>query len=280
MSRKILFVEDDPFHVIPYTDNLMDAGFEVVVAESTSQALEALSSKRFDLILLDVMLPAGDSFSSVETSGGFKTGLALARMIRRNYPSLPIAALTLSEDQEVKEWFERDSTVVYLEKARTNPRQLPRLIKRFLKDKDSPLRVFIVHGRDIETLAHLKIFLKETLKVPEVIVLNEQASLGRTVIEKFEFFAAEIDLVFVLITPDDVGGFSDSKELNPRARQNVIFELGYFLGSLRRHSGRLFLLHKGRCEIPSDLYGIVFIDITNGIKFSEEEIRNQLRSWL
>jgi predicted nucleotide-binding protein len=44
-----------------------------------------------------------------------------------------------------------------------------------------------------------------------------------------------------------------------RARQNVIFELGYFAGKLGR--GRACLLRKGDVEIPSDLYGVIYTDM-------------------
>jgi predicted nucleotide-binding protein len=67
-----------------------------------------------------------------------------------------------------------------------------------------------------------------------------------------------------------------SESAEPRARQNVIFELGYFYGLLRRQSGRIVLLHKGGLEIPSDLTGIIYIDITHGIEAAGEEIRRNL----
>jgi len=49
----------------------------------------------------------------------------------------------------------------------------------------------------------------------------------------------------------------DPTRLNPRARQNVILELGYFLGLLKRH--RVCALYKGNVELPSDYHGIVYV---------------------
>lgn len=82
----------------------------------------------------------------------------------------------------------------------------------------------------------------------------------------------------MLLTPDDraasVGETNDEKR---RARQNVIFELGFFLGVLGRTSGRVFLLHKGPLELPSDLNGVCYIDISNGIDPAGELLRKELR---
>jgi predicted nucleotide-binding protein len=61
-----------------------------------------------------------------------------------------------------------------------------------------------------------------------------------------------------------------------RARQNVVFEMGYFYGKLDRVKGRVIALVKGPIELPSDLSGIVWISIENGIKSAAEAIRNEL----
>jgi predicted nucleotide-binding protein len=62
----------------------------------------------------------------------------------------------------------------------------------------------------------------------------------------------------VLLTPDDVGG-TGSDALRPRARQNVVLELGYFLGHLGRQ--RVCALHKGLLELPSDVNGVVYVPL-------------------
>ena len=86
--------------------------------------------------------------------------------------------------------------------------------------------VFIVHGRDEAPRETVARFVKDLELVP--IILQEQASSGFTIIEKFEV-ASDVSFAVVLLTPDDVGGLDQNpKALKPRARQNVIFELGYF----------------------------------------------------
>ncbi len=92
----------------------------------------------------------------------------------------------------------------------------------------------------------------------KAIVLREQPDQGRTIIEKFEACAREVGFAVVLLTPDDLGGAAVAATQASRARQNVIFELGYFVGSLGR--GRACLLRKGDVEIPSDLFGVIYSD--------------------
>jgi len=138
-----------------------------------------------------------------------------------------------------------------------------------------PLKSFIVHGHDETTRLALKNYLQNTLHWPEPTILMEKPSGGLTVIEKFEEYSKDTDVVFVLMTPDDEGG-AKGGELAARARQNVVFELGYFVGQLGRKSGRVLLLHKGALEMPSDLAGVIFIDISGGVKAAGEHIRQEV----
>ena len=108
----------------------------------------------------------------------------------------------------------------------------------------------------------------------EPIILAEKASGGLTIIEKFERYSDECNLVFILLTPDDKYT-SDNK---CRARQNVIFEMGYFLGKLGRKSGQVILLYKGNLELPNDISGLVYINIDNGIEAAGEQIRREIEA--
>jgi len=119
-------------------------------------------------------------------------------------------------------------------------------------------KVFVVHGHDNESKETTARFL-ERLGL-EAIILHEQPSSGRTIIEKFEIYSGDIAFAVVLLTPDDVGGVaSGPSDLKPRARQNVIMELGYFMGRLGR--SRVCALHKGSVELPSDYQGILYIEM-------------------
>jgi predicted nucleotide-binding protein len=124
----------------------------------------------------------------------------------------------------------------------------------------SQRKVFIVHGHDDAALQAVARFL-EKLRL-EAIVLREQPDQGRTIIEKFEDYASEVGFAVVLLTPDDLAGAAATPSQTSRARQNVIFELGYFVGKLGR--GRACLLRKGEVEIPSDLYGVIYSEMDAG----------------
>ncbi|MDE7333511.1 MAG: nucleotide-binding protein [Lachnospiraceae bacterium] len=141
--------------------------------------------------------------------------------------------------------------------------------KAFLDNK----KIFIVHGHDEVSKYKLKDYLQNTLHYPEPVILSEVASCGRTIIESFEEETENAGLVFVLLTPDDF--MSDT---SMRARQNVIFELGYFIGRFGRKSGRVIVLLKGIVDIPSDLSGILYIHIDNGIQEAGEEIRKAINA--
>lgn len=87
--------------------------------------------------------------------------------------------------------------------------------------------------------------------------------------------------MFVLLTPDDLGRLAEQEIPDQRrARQNAVFEYGFFLGALRRAGGRVLLLTKGDLEMPSDLSGIVRIDITGGIGSAAELIRTELEEFI
>jgi hypothetical protein len=94
--------------------------------------------------------------------------------------------------------------------------------------------IFVVHGRDGEAKAQVQLFLERASL--QSVVLHEQASGGRTINEQFEEHAGAAGFAVVLLTPDDVGDptVSGPDASRPRARQNVVLELGWFAGKLGR----------------------------------------------
>jgi len=125
-------------------------------------------------------------------------------------------------------------------------------------------RVFIVHGHDDGARETVARFLEKIDFEP--IILHEQASRNRTVIEKIETHR-EVGFAVVLLTPDDEGCVKGGKP-EPRARQNVLLELGYFMGHLGRD--KVCALKRGELDIPSDFAGVVWVsmDAGNGWKQS------------
>jgi predicted nucleotide-binding protein len=160
--------------------------------------------------------------------------------------------------------------------------------KKILKLSVMKKPVFIIHGTETESAKELKEILGE-LGISS-IVLQEEASKGKTVIEKLEEYADKVGYVFVVLTPDDMGAsVSDivkfqqeypekgllSGVIKARPRQNVIFEFGYFAGKLGRN--RVCYMKKGNPEHPSDIEGIVYIPFQKSLKKVKDKIIKELR---
>lgn len=115
--------------------------------------------------------------------------------------------------------------------------------------------VFLVHGHD-EGAKHSVARFLERLGITPVI-LQEQINRGMTIIEKFEDLAERAGFAVVLMTPDDMGHpVGRTHESLCRPRQNVVLELGYFVGRLGR--SKTMVLTKGDVEMPSDVLGLVY----------------------
>jgi predicted nucleotide-binding protein len=118
--------------------------------------------------------------------------------------------------------------------------------------------IFIVHGHDGATRETVCRFLERLDLHP--IVLHEQASKGKTVIEKIEA-NSDVEFAVVILTADDVGSAKTTpSDLKPRARQNVVLELGYFLAKVGRH--RVCALYETGVELPSDFVGVVYVSLS------------------
>ncbi|MDA8312707.1 MAG: nucleotide-binding protein [Actinomycetota bacterium] len=128
--------------------------------------------------------------------------------------------------------------------------------------------VFVVHGHDDVRKLEVAHFI-ERVTGRRPTILHEQSNRGRTVIEKLEDHAAEAGFAVVLLTGDDVGGV-DKVSLRPRARQNVVMELGLFMGLLGR-SGVVALCEEG-VERPSDIDGVLYLSFAEDwqLKLAQE----------
>jgi predicted nucleotide-binding protein len=130
-------------------------------------------------------------------------------------------------------------------------------------DPKSSDKIFIVHGHNDA----LKYEIAHSLQRVglDVTILHEQPNKGQTIIEKFSSHAAEVGFAVVLLTADDEGrrkgagaGLLPSDPLKLRARQNVVFELGFFFGLLGR--GRVCAVYENGVELPSDLHGLAYVE--------------------
>lgn len=119
-------------------------------------------------------------------------------------------------------------------------------------------KVFVVHGRDDLAKIEVARFL-EKLGI-EAIILHEQTNGGATIIEKFEQYS-DVGFAVILYTPCDTGKYKDDKMATFRARQNVVFEHGYFIGKIGRKN--VLALVKDDVEKPSDIDGVVYQPMDN-----------------
>ncbi|MEM2970122.1 MAG: nucleotide-binding protein [Candidatus Bathyarchaeia archaeon] len=184
-------------------------------------------------------------------------------------------------------------------------------IRKHAKHLPPSKNVFIVHGKDHKPMKELRAMLSEFGLNP--IILHEQPSGSRTIIEKLEKYS-DVGYAFVILTPDDIcirhdkyhimlnyisksmvrGNETDrgaklaSEVWNrstvktgiemaskKRARQNVILEFGYFMGLLGRD--RVCCLYKGNVELPSDMYGIVYLPFKESVEECRDKIIKELK---
>ncbi|MEM3697100.1 MAG: nucleotide-binding protein [Candidatus Bathyarchaeia archaeon] len=173
--------------------------------------------------------------------------------------------------------------------------------KKVIPKKKLSKKVFIAHGRDYKPVRELKAMLEKFGLKP--IVLAEQPSGSRTVVEKLEKYSKDVNYAFVILTPDD-GSFnfaalmeiaekSEAQTLSRKekdelflklfgnivkkvARQNVILEFGYFIGKLGRD--HVCCLYKGDVQLPSDMQGIVYVPFRNSVREAENDIIKELEA--
>jgi predicted nucleotide-binding protein len=158
--------------------------------------------------------------------------------------------------------------------------------------------VFIVHGRDDRQALLLQKYLKDRLRV-KAVMFDDLPDKGRTIIEQLEYVREHVYYAFVVVMPDDVGCLSEEVQnvarmvvglkevknetvtkifelLHERARQNVVFELGLFIGALGRENV-CCLLQKDVKERPSDIDGILYKPFDRSVTEIFHEIAEELK---
>lgn len=133
------------------------------------------------------------------------------------------------------------------------------------KTRTDQSSIFIVHGHNTEVKQSVARVIEKLGLKP--IILHEQANSGMTVIEKFEKHS-NVGFAIILLTDDDEGKSKREADLGNRARQNVILEMGYFIGKLSR--SRVLPLYSEGVELPSDIHGLLYVplDKAENWKFS------------
>ncbi|WP_051756733.1 TIR domain-containing protein [Kitasatospora purpeofusca] len=118
--------------------------------------------------------------------------------------------------------------------------------------------IFLVHGRDHQARETVRGFLGRVTS-RDVIVLDEEVGRGADILGKLLDHAQKASFAVVILTGDDEGGLAGASEVKPRARQNVILELGLFIGLLGR--SRVIALYEPGVEIPSDFLGVTYVEL-------------------
>lgn len=132
--------------------------------------------------------------------------------------------------------------------------------------------VFIVHGQSDADRDKLAEIINDLGCAPKILALEPKN--GGTIIEEFESLASNCVFAFILMTPDDPMASELDEIHRYRARQNVIFEMGWFFSQLGRTRTRL--LYKGEIELPTDVTGIIYIKYEDNINDIRAKIRDAL----
>lgn len=283
--EKILWVENDLMHIQDHANALRDQGSTLLTATNITEAIMTIKENPdINTVILDMMMPISSQEQELYlrylNAGPEEAGLALGRWIRENFPDIKLFGYSVKIDKKIMKWFEKYGIGFALKQSFLSEDDFIRYFRRKQMEEKQiiDIKTFIVHGHDEKEKLALKNYLQNTLGLPEPIILHERPSMGRTIIEKFEEIAADIDVVFVLLTPDDKAISEPSDKVHLRTRQNVIFELGYFIARMERRSGRVILLYKGDLDLPSNLSGLIYINIDKGVEAAGEEIRRELVS--
>jgi predicted nucleotide-binding protein len=138
--------------------------------------------------------------------------------------------------------------------------------------------IFVVHGRDHDARDQLELVLRRLGLEP--FVLQVTGGGGDTLIEALERMigrSAQSSFGIVLVTPDDLGYLKTEKpeDAKPRARQNVIMEMGMLLASLTRR--RCAILQKGYVELPSNMGGVITIPFNDHVREAVPKLVQRLQ---
>jgi DNA-binding NarL/FixJ family response regulator len=247
---KILLAYKDRNLREEWTNYLHSKGFEVLETDTFAEARKKSREQIIDLAIIDLHL---------SKEGG---PLAAGRAIHHTVPTIIVTEAPTSE--MMRDSFRRKPGSMPPAADVIDKEEGIEAVFEALQRALTP-RVFVAYGHDSGAKDEVVRLLKALELRP--VVLSEKAEAGRTIIEKIENYS-DVEFAVILLTPDDVGG-TDSTEIKPRARQNVIFELGYFFAKLgRKKVVALCKDQDGELEMPSNYSGILYLpmDSTGGWK--------------
>lgn len=280
---RILVADNDKLYADSIKRLLESYQHKVIVPKDLNDARAQLRAKRIHFAIIDVHL-----IDFLHSS--HQNGLDFAREIASEIPVVLVSPYPSSHMMSAAYHSHAPGKLLFLRFVKkTDPKEpKTKLIEamtelftdtynfdpflapqtRIISTRPNPFvrTVFIVHGRDKQIRQHIKTFVVTEGYRP--IILEEQTGNSRTIIEQFEAHAARVDHAVAILTPEDIGYLKRKSpklsDIQKRARQNVILELGYFMGKLGR--GNVSAIYVGEVDPPSDLHGIIYIpwDSPNG----------------
>lgn len=242
-------------------------------------------------------------FSEIDSFGINETELSSSQILKKTkakriferFTSMDAKTLYLIDSDAVV-YSGKDVTQELIAELGLSEQRIPKLdspkVSSLKKDQ-----VFIVHGRDDRQALLLQKYLKEKLKL-KAIMFDDLPDKGKTIIEQIEYIQNNIFYAFVIVTPDDVGCLRQDVEkvatmiaglktvpkdtltkifelLHERARQNVVFELGLFIGALGRENV-CCLKQLSIKENPSDIDGILYKEFDKEVKEIFHELSDEI----
>lgn len=202
--------------------------------------------KRYELIFLSVFEEVfGKESEFYEKATHIKSGWALKSSVGKLYGQVSDAVF---EKEKYDAYIANlEEAIEYLEKYDTEIKE------EKIMDKT---KVFIVHGHN-ETLKYEVSNWLHEIDI-EPIILHLQANVGiSSIIDKIYRYS-NVGCALVLFTADDIGKVKEADTYKDRARQNVVFEAGYFCGKLGKD--KVIMLYESGVELPGDLSGCVYIE--------------------
>lgn len=156
----------------------------------------------------------------------------------------------------------------------SEPPQLQQLAQDDVKPNRMGDKVFVVHGHDDKARLELVHLLKNELGLQPIVVRDQPNQSMESILGKIERLADDCHAAIVLMTPDD------TTSSGKRARQNVVLELGYFLGLWRKPSERrIILIRNGAVEVPSDIAGVIYMPYHTDIEELHLKLKRQFEHW-
>lgn len=227
--------------VTAFDSNTIKSDEDTTIADALAASVEGALVQTFGPDTVEYRRYAGAAMFSWPLNMGYKTPI---HEIRESLQSCRTTSLALLRQAVAFLKEELGETAELIASAQVPAREA------------SPKKVFVVHGRDSDTKNEVARFL-ERIGL-EAIILHERPNLGRHLLTKFQQEAGDVGFAVVLITPDDEGALVGQPP-RKRARQNVVFELGFFIGKLG--AAHVAPLVKGDVETPSDFDGIGYIPL-------------------